>query len=259
MMLRHAGTSAALLLSAVLATGAASAQSLGSACTGAGGCDSGLSCATTDSGIFDGQGPAKGYCTVECTSDPGICNSFGSGTVCLSFENNKAYCFQGCSFGPTSLGAFSPDKCHGREELACVPLFDEQAGTQCTAHAQCTASAGDALGAACLGGQCYDVFGACLPSCNIDEDCGAGSYCDPGTGRCSSSASTGKSLGEACNSQADPDECRGACTGVEDDGKVIHVCGERCTVGSSTACGWAGPGSGPAPGACLFTSSAVRV
>ncbi|MFO0572081.1 MAG: hypothetical protein U0263_41040 [Polyangiaceae bacterium] len=184
-------------------------------------------CVTASSGLLDGEGPAKGYCSVECTSDETICDSFDTSPVCVSFENGKAYCFEGCDFGPTTLTSFSPNKCHGREEVACRPFYDDQG--------------------------VFSVPG-CFPQCNSDADCG-GLKCNPKTGLCGATTPTGKAIGEACTQTPDP--CRGACIQLTGpSSKTTYMCMEGCTAGATASCGWSGPGT-PAPAACLFAPTTV--
>jgi len=69
---------------------------------------------------------------------------------------------------------------------------------------------------------------------------------------------TGKSLGEAC-STTPPETCEGVCQDLEhSNGQVFtSLCMEGCTHGATPACGWAGPGTGPAGAACLYADPVV--
>jgi hypothetical protein len=220
-------------------TGGGSSR-LGRACAADAECGDGLQCVKADSGLFDGEGPAKGYCSTDCSSEETICAQFavsGSTPVCVGMESGSAYCFEGCSFGPDSLTQFDNDKCHGRQEVACAPLTDG-AGTFTSA--------------------------ACLPQCNSDTDCGGGLHCNPKTGGCTTTVVTGAALGSTCiQPTADSgttDPCRGTCIGfVHQSGQdpFTYMCAENCTLGAQNSCGWAGQGTGPSPAACLFVSTLI--
>jgi hypothetical protein len=203
---------------------------LGRACATQAECGTGLSCITANSGAFDGEGPAKGYCTVDCTNDDTICSAIDSGAICLAMNSGDAYCFEGCSFGPDTLTAFDPNKCHGRQEVACAPV---------------------------------DEFGtaACLPTCNSNADCGGTLKCSPETGSCSTTTPTGLALGQTCVQPptGGVDPCKGNCTGFQDSSGSVsfYMCTENCTLGAAPSCGWTGPGTGPAPAACLYVSTII--
>jgi hypothetical protein len=206
---------------------------LGKACASSSECGTGLSCISASSAAFDGAGPAKGLCTADCTSDENLCAGIAANAVCVDY-NGAAYCLEGCSFGPSSQPDFSATKCHGRHEVACAPLFD-------------------------TAGQ-FSVA-ACVPQCNSDADCG-GLECHAKTGLCSSVSPTGQSLGEPCTvPDAGVDSCKGNCTNFthSSNGQVfLSMCTEGCTLGATPSCGWTGPGTGPAPAACLFVSKTIQ-
>jgi hypothetical protein len=180
---------------------------------------------TVDSGVFDGEGPAKGYCTVKCTYLAGICEMFSMTgqppAQCVYFDG-QGYCLEGCEIGPPGLTQFDPNKCHGRTEVACAPINLTDIGY---------------------------VGSACFPQCNTDADCGGGLSCNPKTGLCSNTVSTGLPLGSECSSP-----CAGKCATLftSADEPFTTICTEQCTFGASPTCGWAGPGTGPAPAACLY-------
>ncbi len=233
---------------------------LGRACATDAECGDGLQCVKADSGKFGGGGPAGGYCTTECSADAGLCSAFATNAICLNYgeegSTGQSYCIQGCSFGPDSLTAFDENKCHGRPDLSCSPLFNDT-GTACNAGACPTGQiCGDT-------NTCLDIIPACLPQCNSDTDCGAGLFCDPSDGACKTTQKTGKPLGSTCVQDLDAavDECRGNCIGfVHQSGQdpFTYMCAENCTLGAEAACGWAGPTSGlPAPAGCVFTSTII--
>jgi hypothetical protein len=208
---------------------------LGRACATDADCGSNLTCAKPDSGIFLGEGPAHGYCTRSCAEDVSVCALYevfnGPAATCIVMGDGSSYCFEGCKFGPNELTAFDSDKCHGRPEVACSPVFDE--------------------------------FGyarpACLPQCNSDADCGAGLGCNPRTGTCGANVATGDPVGTPCGQPVGgKSTCKGECVGfvhVSGEDPFTFMCAESCTVGAPSACGWSG--NGAAPAACLFSSTIV--
>jgi hypothetical protein len=200
---------------------------IGRACATDAECGSVQFCAVDNSALFDGEGPAKGYCTVDCTKGASACDRFGPNVVCVSFPSAGALCLETCTPGPAGLGQFDPDKCHGRPEVACRPLFDPS---------------GMIIGS------------ACFPQCNHDPDCGQELACNPKTGLCNPTIATGLPLGSPCTSGLDGgiESCAGTCTSlVSDSGLVANVCTRGCVLGVIPSCEWAGPGTGPAGNACV--------
>ena len=240
-------------------SGGGTTSRLGAACVADGDCGSGLLCVTADSGRFGGKGPAKGYCTADCSSDAADCAQYGQGAVCLDFAEppqRARFCVQGCTFGPAGA-APNPNKCRGRDEVACAPLFGET-GTACTSDSNCR------QGEICDPARgCFQVIPACMPQCNADSDCGTGLFCDPQDGMCSSTPKAGKQLGELCTQPTGtaPDECRGTCIGLvvtSGGDPLTTLCAENCTINALPSCGWAGPSSGTAAnGLCLFSSTII--
>lgn len=222
---------------------------LGARCASVGECGSGETCLTAGSGAFDGGGPAGGVCTKACV-DAADCG----GNVCVTINaGGDAFCFESCAFGPPGTSAFDPVKCHGRSEMSCMALWNPTAVT-CATAAECSA------GQHCFG-TCYDLIPTCQPSCNADTDCGPGLHCDPGASTCVPAPKAGLGLGAACDLPGDgsTDACRGWCGGVVDEtgASMGSICFENCTNGAPNQCGWAGPGSGPAAGYCLYANSAI--
>ncbi|MCC6214084.1 MAG: hypothetical protein IT376_04400 [Polyangiaceae bacterium] len=222
---------------------------IGARCAGAAECASGETCLTPGSGAVGGEGPAGGMCTKPCTTGP----ECGTG-ICVTVDNaGTAFCFEACTFGPPGTTTFDPGKCHARPEFSCSPLWNDS-GISCTGPSDC------ASGQFCYG-TCYDLIPTCQPVCNADRDCGPGLYCNPATGYCAAAPRTGLELGAACTLPGDgaTDGCRGSCQGVVDESgaSVGNICFEPCTNGAPYQCGWAGPGTGPAVGYCLYTSSAI--
>lgn len=217
------------------ATGGSTAQTaLGRACATDAECGpDGLTCEQASDTNFDGEGPAKGYCTIACTDDT-TCAPFSGAdpAVCAPFVNGQAFCFEGCTFGPSGNNAFILTKCHGRTEVACTPMDDPF------------------------------TKAACLPQCNADADCGGGGLtCNAKTGQCGTTVLTGLPLGSTCvqDLEGGTDACKGRCGGLVHSGSgtvFTYMCFESCTTSAQTACGWT-VGSGPAAAACLFTSTVI--
>ena len=210
--------------------GAPVPRRLGRACASDAECGDGLFCATADSGeLMDGAGPARGLCTAECTNDGTVCWQFDPDAICYvvppETQPIRAFCFESCSFGPQGLMAFDPNKCHGRQEVACSPLAISGRPT-------------------------------CLPQCNSDQDCPSGRFCNPTTGLCHDVAVTGDPVGSKCDPGADT--CRGECISFPFmNGGSTQMCFERCVTGALPACGWNGPGTGPADAFCVYAYTEV--
>jgi hypothetical protein len=221
------------------ADGAVPSGRLGAACTSDSDCED-LTCITASSQALGGEGPARGLCTASCADDI-ACSFFGPKAVCVNFGSDASpakYCAEGCSFGPMGSGP-NPNKCHGREEMACAPLLPST-------------------------GSPVDVVPACLPQCNADTDClAAGGFCNPRTGLCRASPSAGLPLGEECTYPANgsTDACIGRCTSITysvSGSFTEYTCSGGCTIGAQRSCGWAGPASGaPAQGLCMVTDPIV--
>jgi len=240
-------------------TGGGTLTDLGRACETDDTCGPGLRCVTAASGLLTSGGPARGYCTAECGTDGGTdCTEFAPDAICLNFgdELNAAlYCVQACTFGPADQADFSADKCHGRQEVACAPLF-RPTGTLCTTDAQCGTEE------ICGDTECFEVVPACLPQCNSDADCAGDLFCDPSDGLCRTAEKTGLTLGAQCTPPSDggADECRGNCTSfVAGTGgePLTSMCAENCTNGALPSCGWNGPSAGKATAFCLFASTVI--
>jgi hypothetical protein len=148
----------------------------------------------------------------------------------------------------------SPNKCRGRSNVACSPLF-ASTDQPCTTDASC------GPGHVCEG-VCFAVIPGCTPVCNGDADCGAGRFCSPQTGLCSGTAQGGLPNGAACVQPAagSPDPCRGVCIGLTSGSGPAEafVCADKCELLVTPNCGWAGPASGTAANDfCLFASGVI--
>jgi hypothetical protein len=250
------GVSGTRGLGGIAGTGAAGSggvpgsSRLGAACVTSGDCGAGLICLPASSSELGGGGPPRGLCTASCAANAASCAAFDPNAVCLNFGTDVdpvSYCIQGCAFGP------DPNKCRGRAEVACSPLYGAL-GTACATDVNCGS------GNVCADGQCLAVIPGCLPLCNSDADCGTGRYCNPADGLCYGTPKAGSPTGQACTEPAAgaPDPCRGTCIGlIADSGDPVgtHVCADACTLGALPACGWAGPTSNTAAEAmCIFSA-----
>ncbi len=187
-------------------------------------CGHRLECLTVDSGVFAGEGPPGGYCTVPCDDDPGICEGFAPGATCQALGASAAtgrFCGLGCVLGANGRDG----KCHERRDTACVvsPTAPES--------------------------------GVCVPRCNSDTDCcapgvvcGPARFCDHASGLCAPQRATGLGVGAPCSGTAD-DACRGICREVPGADPARFACSEPCTFGASPACGFV-PEEGVAAAYC---------
>jgi len=169
-------------------------------------------------------GPAGGYCTKACTTD----QECPADSSCRS-----EICVRNCQFGAPEGGpydALPADKCHGRDDVVCVPI----------------------QGGAAL----------CIPMCGSDADCEGERGCDVRAGVCVDSPREGLALGAGpCDEDddstpEDEDPCRGFCQPIgADDGPPVHLCSALCSWGgdleATQNCG------GPAHGLCAYPSVTV--
>jgi hypothetical protein len=150
----------------------------------------------------EGGGVAGGYCTRSCEEDDECpSDSLCSGNICLLK----------CDYGAPDLPALdaplASEKCHGREDLMCVPTDGEKA--------------------------------LCMPNCGSDAACGD-LFCDPRTGVCSAPQRTGQPNGAPCDPAED--DCAGKCLPLGDPKLPSGgVCAAACTLGgvSGDECGGA--------------------
>ena len=222
---------------------------LGDRCDGDADCNDGLRCVTEDSDEFepfDGVvgGPARGFCSVECSDDPAICLDFDPTSLCGTVNSDEtAYCFQGCSFGPPTSGAFQATKCHGRTEFACNAVFPTN-GQPCTTSTECGAAG------ICFQEQCFFEVPICVPQCNDDIDCPDGRRCQlapsfTSPGVCTDSDPVGLPPGAECELDAEETDeiCAGTCLPAvsnEEGDILLASCTDTCTVGASPVCGFDG-------------------
>ncbi len=221
-------------VSGAAGTGGGDLNPLGRRCTADADCgDLGLFCLTANSTDLDGEGPAKGYCTIEC-SDGESCSLVGESARCRELQNGKQFCFEGCSFGPLGTTTLEDTKCHGRPEVACTPLYVGQ----------------------------NNVFDApvCVPRCNSDADCGGSLRCSPRTGTCTTADPSGGAVGDPCTPDEFGGNCRGWCSPVVLPGTstiYTHMCTEGCTSGAWPSCGGDTGNGGAASAACAGENTTV--
>jgi hypothetical protein len=229
---------------------------LGAICSSNADCGASLVCKLPNANDFLGGGPARGYCTMDCSSwsagdggptDP--CPALGKGAMCVSFDANPndptphAFCAKGCTEGPPvtsqTFGQFDPNKCHGRQDVICAGLED---------------SFGTPVGF------------ACIPNCTRDSDCSSsGRVCDPRWNVCVITPNTGSPLGSNCTLWAESKgdagvACAGLCLAVlktneagnTDPNNIAHFCSQSCVFGSLNSCGY---NNSPKAGICIYAMS----
>ncbi len=206
--------------------GGPAATKLGLACTGDAECGTGLTCILPDSGAWDGEGPAHGYCSATCTT-PDECKPHGATAECVG-----GFCFGGCTVGTP----FGPDKCQQRADVGCNVFLRSATKGACGAGNTCPT--GELCG---TDNMCHDSFGACDPRCGQDSDCPTGHSCNPSTGLCTTQAVTGKDLGLSCKQTptGQPSECKGFCVGITPS--TERFCSNLCVLGAP-GCGFTAPG-----------------
>ena len=191
--------------SSISASASASASSggnvdtLGIACNVDADCGGVFKCFSSAASILalGGGGPANGYCSKDCATD-GDCP--GLGGLCVGASSMSAgLCLLSCDTGPqlTSLDeSLDPSKCHGREDVRCMPI-----------------AAGSSV---------------CVPTCGRDDQCAAGRVCDPGAAVCVDVAHPGLPMGAKCNPAAPMPECAGQCINFS-GGETM--CSSPCVLG----------------------------
>lgn len=165
----------------------------GRSCDIDGDCAPGLRCMEVDSGEWLGGGPAHGYCTADCSADPGICFDADPSSLCVQFDGPepKAMCMQGCGLGPVQ-------KCQNRADVAC-DVFS------------------------------LNGYGFCRPMCRSDADCD-GLSCDVGSGSCVEELPEGDPIGAECDPDAAVSTCQsGFCLPFTEE---YAFCTGWCTLGT---------------------------
>jgi hypothetical protein len=195
-----------------------SAPELGTRCTADTDCAAGLRCVTEASDALLMGGPSGGVCTVDCTDAEGSTGACGT---------MNGLCFFNLCFPRCTIGGPPEQKCHQRQEMACVEL---------------------------AGGG-----GVCMPQCNADSNC-PGRTCDIGAaligwpGLCRTESVGGFPTGTPCDASLPlaEDPCNGWCAPISETDPTAGMCANGCTVGPPPGCGWNGPADGPAEEACIF-------
>lgn len=204
---------------------------LGAQCSADADCGAGLRCITsTANDPVLGGGPAAGYCSKDCAQDT---DCPGGASICIKAtdQDPTGICLLGCTLGPALTYINDPqpaDKCQGREDVRCTEL-----------------QAGVAL---------------CIPSCGEDIQCDGNKKCDPRSGMCVDTVSTGKIMGAACDPKAASPDCAGVCVqftagagGGGGGGAGLAVCSSYCVLGgvdyaNQLDCG------GMSKGLCIFAA-----
>jgi hypothetical protein len=166
---------------------------LGSACTATSECAAGLACDLPSGNMIPGGGPANGMCTLSCNLQT-ECAPFGG--KCVGLTSSQGFCLQTCS-----LGSAPATKCQGRTDQACKGIYDNN----------------DTL-----------LYGACIPMCASDADCGS-RRCDPALGMCVDGAPSLPPVGTPCVAN-DACDAQGMC--------ALGACTAWCRFGSFDSCGY---------------------
>jgi len=166
-------------------------------------CGTGLRCFRSGANEFFGGGPARGYCSIECSQNPD-CTGVDPQSQC-----DSGMCLRTCrSQNPTSP---RENKCLSRVDVVC----------QSEAY----------LGIAEFSG--VRQRGLCLPQCGSDEDC-EGRFCDLARGLCVSAQPSGAPVGASCEVDAD---CLGRrCINATSSGSE-KLCTAPCVFGPPVGCG----------------------
>lgn len=161
---------------------------------------------------------AGGYCTLSCESSDD-CQAVDATALCPVGEDRNKFCVAVCQPG---AGVLVPGavECAARGDLACGPALNEQG------------------------------FAACEPRCVDDTSCGAGLFCDFGTGECVAEAAQGSALGVACTAD---DACASRfCAKLNpDDPLEIGFCSGLCRLGIVAGCGFGNEVEGQRTAGCI--------
>ncbi|MBI5532426.1 MAG: hypothetical protein HY898_06910 [Deltaproteobacteria bacterium] len=201
-------------------------------------CYPGVCLAATSVSLFGG-GPARGMCTIECSTNPGACEAASPSFACVETGPSTggtaaAFCFMSCVQGPPYQQDFDAKKCHGRHDMACTYL-------------------GEGAGVATA---------VCLPTCRNDSDCPSPRKCDPRSRVCVDFPHDGLPIGASCGVQTSVDagaECAGVCLSPsnQQDADAMGLlnlgsfCSERCVLGDLESCGYP---ETPHRGVCLVAT-----
>jgi hypothetical protein len=105
-----------------------------------------------------------------------------------------------------------------------------------------------------------DTVGACLPYCTSNAACGAGRFCNLGTGLCVDQAPVGGGLGTPCTAATVATDCAGGlclefATQTSPTG-VVGFCSGYCTYGRANGCGFDAASGGVRQAYCLQPQAA---
>ena len=186
------------------AGGSGVTSNLGLKCSTDAQCGTGFVCATASGSTIGSGGPQDGMCTLACQTS-NDCEAVQPGAACFNFGTDSAtklYCLAACQQGGDASAL--PTKCQGRDDFACIDLRDAATSNV------------------------PDPF--CLPLCTSDEKCGAGLFCNKGSGLCTKTKPTGDPVGTDCNPAATTDTCEGFCIRTTADGVTPQkgTCTEFC-------------------------------
>jgi hypothetical protein len=166
-------------------------------CESAADCAPGLLCLRSDSNDWLGGGPAHGYCSLDCTSDPDLCLSYDARARCQTGRQmTEGYCMKGCTLGD----ATGEDKCANRPDVSCALV---------------------------------GFLPTCLPTCGGDADCPAGRHCHQADGICVDGPRAGDRPGVACDPSAFDTNCDAYCSTLSNG---EGVCSGLCTIGAEYQC-----------------------
>jgi hypothetical protein len=178
----------------------------------AGSCVAALACWEPGDELMAFGGPAGGVCSAPCQYDE----------ECWIHDPNAScwydgFCHETCSLGSPATPELDDEKCHGRNDMACV----------CDLLLGCTRT-------------------VCSPLCASDKDCAKGFFCHQGTGLChASKPKDSLPFGAPCEAPGDA-----ACSGVCDldvvetnaTGQYAFRCMRPCVIGAEDACSATGAG-----------------
>lgn len=169
----------------------------GKPCESAADCAPGLLCLQSDSNDWLGGGPAHGYCSLDCTTDPDLCLAYDTRARCQTgTQMTEAYCMKGCTLGD----ATGEDKCADRPDVSCALV---------------------------------GFLPSCLPNCGGDLDCPAGRHCNQADGICIDGPRSGDRPGVECDPSAFATNCDAYCSTLSNG---EGVCSGLCTIGASYQC-----------------------
>ena len=178
-------------------------SNVGRGCAEDADCMDGLTC-LLDTG--NGRIP-QGLCSRTCTERPDVneCADLGGDTTCFQGLCSKL-CINGSNDG----------NCFNRSSQFCANV-----GEAPNPNPNPAPNEPETI-----------RFGFCQPLCLNDDACGAGSFCDKGTGLCVDTAPTGAPLGASCTV---PEDCAGGLC-IQIQGEASGYCSNACSIGPVGGC-----------------------